>query len=258
MPVKLKISASCAGRLSDRIKTVLKEAIFAGDLKPGEKLPTEERIASALKVSKVTVREALREMEAEGMIEKRRGTRGGSFVAEPNCAKISDLVGNYLRIGGVTPEQVTEFRLMLEPSMVALAAERRTKTDMAAIRACITAFERSLAGGTVDRVLGIEFHRLIAEACHNPLISAVMAAISTVFEDIIAAVPMSVEDGRIDLDFCKRFCDCLEQRRPQEAFRLMQDHFEVLNAIIQRSHGKRTVGDPHRAFSRRRGHGENR
>ena len=114
------------GRLSDRIKAVLKQAIIDGGLNAGDKLPTEEQLAGDLNVSKVTVREALREMETEGLIEKRRGIHGGSFVAEPSCAKISELVINYIQFGGLTPKQLTEFRVLLEPSMVALASERRT------------------------------------------------------------------------------------------------------------------------------------
>jgi len=235
MPVKLKNTTVSFGRLSDRIKAVLKHAIIDGELHVGDKLPTEEQLAGDLNVSKVTVREALREMETEGLIEKRRGTRGGSFVLEPSCAKISELVINYIQFGGLKPQHISEFRLLLEPSMVALAAERRTDEDLAAIRNCIAAFEQSLDEGTIDHARGIEFHQLIADACHNPLISEVMAAMMKVFAEIIRTVPMSLEDGRVDLDFCKRFYECLLHRRGQGATELMIAHFDVLNDIIKSS-----------------------
>jgi GntR family transcriptional regulator, transcriptional repressor for pyruvate dehydrogenase complex len=238
MPVKLNNSILSLGRLSDRVKVVLKQAIVDGDLKPGDKLPTEEKIAGGLSVSKVTVREALREMETEGLIEKRRGVHGGSFVTEPSCDKISDLVINYIQFGGVTPEQVAEFRLLLEPSVIALAAERRTEEDLVAIRKCIDSFEKSLATGNVDHVPGIEFHQLIADACYNPLISAVMAAIINVFIEIIATVPISLEDGRIDLNFCKRFYECLLHGDKETARKLMIDHFDTLLEIINRASTK--------------------
>ena len=234
MPVKLNNSILSSGRLSDRIKAILKQAIADGELKPGDKLPTEEKIAGELNVSKVTVREALREMEVEGLIEKRRGMHGGSYVTEPSCEKISDLVINYIQFGAVTPGQVAEFRLLLEPSLVALAAERRTEEDLAAIRECIAAFEKSLETGNLDHALGIEFHRLIADACHNPLASAVMAALVDVFKEIIATVPMSLEDGRIDLDFCKKFYECLLHKDKETARKLMIDHFDTLLDIIKR------------------------
>ncbi len=74
-------------RVSDQITNVLKQAILDGKLMPGDKLPPEEKIAMQFKVSKVTMREALREMETEGLIEKQRGVFGGSYVAEPTLAK---------------------------------------------------------------------------------------------------------------------------------------------------------------------------
>ena len=63
-------------RLSDQVKHHLKAAILKGEFAQGDKLPTEEQIAANFQVSKVTAREALREMESQGLIEKRRGSTG--------------------------------------------------------------------------------------------------------------------------------------------------------------------------------------
>ncbi len=71
-----------------------------------------------------TAREALREMESEGLIEKRRGIHGGSFVAQPGSEKIGQGVNNLYRFGALTPEELVEFRQILEPALVALAVER--------------------------------------------------------------------------------------------------------------------------------------
>ncbi len=222
-------------RLSDWVKGLLKKAVLDGDLKPGERLPSEEEMAREFKVSKVTVREALREMESEGLIEKRRGMYGGSFVAEPNLAKFSDQVSNYYHTGGLHPDQLVEFRRILEPTLVAMAAERRTDEDLEKIRKNMEEFEASLNAGDVSHAVAVEFHRLIADACHNPLVSAVMAALTSVFTEILNQVPMKVEDGRIDLDYCKKFYDCLVHGRSEEARRLMQEHFDTLEEIIRKS-----------------------
>ena len=221
-------------RLSDRINRFLRLAIFKGELKPGDKLPTEERIAKDLKVSKVTVREALRQMESEGLIEKKRGTRGGSFVAEPSPDKIGELILTYIRWAAITPEELAEFRMLLEPSLAAQAALNRTEEDLAAIGQNIEAYQKQVEEGVVDRPIGLQFHVLLAEACHNPMASAVMSAVVEVFEEIIAGVPMTLEDSRIDLDYCRLFYECLKERRAEEARRLMKDHFQVLLEIIDR------------------------
>jgi GntR family transcriptional regulator, transcriptional repressor for pyruvate dehydrogenase complex len=233
MPFELKAHQEHPSRLSDWVKDLLKQAVWQGDLKPGERLPVEKEIARKLKVSKVTVREALREMESEGLIEKRRGMYGGSFVAEPSLSKMLDQVTNYYHTGGITLQELVEFRRILEPTLVAMAAERRTEEDLEKIRENMAAFEQSLDAGEMDHALAIEFHRLIADACHNPLVSAVMAALAGVFAEILDQVPMRVEDARIDLDYCKKFYDCLVHGRKEKARRLMQEHFDTLETIVR-------------------------
>ena len=74
-PVKIR-------RLSETIETSIKDSILAGDLEVGSKLPTEKEISRQFGVSIVTLREALRGLEAYGVIEKKRGKDGGIFVAQ--------------------------------------------------------------------------------------------------------------------------------------------------------------------------------
>jgi len=222
-------------RLSDQIKDILKQAILDGQFKPGDKLPPEDRIAEKFNVSKVTAREALREMESEGLIEKRRGIYGGSFVAEPGSEKMGDLVINYYHFGGLTPEELVEFRRMLEPALVALAAERRTEEDLKAIRTNIEEVEKAINTGKPNQAKGIDFHRLIGNACHNRLISAVMDALVKVFLEILSKVPMTLEDAKGDLEYNKKFYEYLLQRKGNEAQKLMITHFQTLSKIIERS-----------------------
>jgi GntR family transcriptional repressor for pyruvate dehydrogenase complex len=240
MPLIIKDSITPPKRLSDRVKELLKDAIFKGDLKQGEKLPPESQIASDLGVSKVTVREALREIESEGLIEKRRGTHGGSFVSEPGYGRINEFLKNSYLVGGFSPHELTEFRRILEPAIADLASERRTEEDLIALKENIEACERSLKAGRIDHAQGIRFHCIMADACGNRLISAVMGALASVFEEILSRVPMSVEDAMIDLDYSKKFYTCLVEGKGREARRLMEAHFDILMDIIARKEAGRT------------------
>ena len=221
-------------RLSDQVQHHLKQAILDGKFKPGDKLPPENQIAEMFKVSKVTAREALREMETEGLIEKRRGTHGGSFVAQPGSEILGHVLNNYYRFGGLTPEELVEFRQILEPSFVALAAERRTEEDLKAIKANIEAVEASINQGSQNQSKAIEFHRLIADACHNRLISAVMEAMVQVFLEILSKVPFTLEDAKGDLEYNKKFYDYLLHGKKEEARQLMVIHFDTLTEILER------------------------
>jgi GntR family transcriptional regulator, transcriptional repressor for pyruvate dehydrogenase complex len=208
--------------------------ILRGDLKRGVKLPTEEQLAAQLKVSKVSVREALRNLETEGLIEKRRGVHGGSFVAHPGSEKMGEWVVNYFRVGMITPEELVDFRRTLEPALVALAVDRRTDKDLKAIQALIDQIDQGVRRGKLSTHKAVEFHRLIGEACHNRLISMVMEALVKVFEEILTKVPRTIEDAKYDLDHCKKIYDTLVQRKRGKAQDLMVDHFRILAKIIER------------------------
>ena len=231
-------------RVSDQIKKILKQAMMDGKLKPGDKIPTEEKMAQQFKVSKVTVREALRDLEAEGLIEKRRGIYGGSFIARPGSEKMGEWVINSFRIGAITPEELVDFRQILEPALATLAVERRTDEDLKAIQLIIKEVEEGIRRGKPSRSKAIEFHRLIAEACHNRLISMVMEALVNVFIEILSKIPMTLEDARVDLEYCKKIHHYLVYRQKKKAHDLMVNHFKTLTQIIEhprRNHRKKRI-----------------
>lgn len=222
-------------KLSNQVKDVLKHAILKGEFKPGDKLPPETQLVHQLKVSKVTIREALHEMESEGLIEKRRGIYGGSFVAQPGSNKIGQVMNNFYQFGGLTPEEMVQFRQILEPELVAIAVEHRTKEDLEAMKINIQEVEEAINKGKPDQAKGIYFHCLIANACHNRLTSAIMSALVEVFLEILSKVPMTIEDARGDLDYNKKFYEFMLNGQKQEARQLMVTHFKTLTKIIERS-----------------------
>ncbi len=221
-------------RVSDQIKNAMKQAILDGEYKPGDRLPTEEQIAADFNTSKVSAREALRELETEKLIEKRRGMYGGSFVKEPDSEAMGQVMINYYQFGGITFEELAEFRKLLEPSLVELAVERRTDEDLEAIRENIEATEISLNQGKQNQPRAIEFHRLIGDACHNRLVSAVMEALVKVFEEVLSKIPMTLEDARGDLEYNKLFYQYLQNGEKNKARETMIAHFDTLMEIIRR------------------------
>ncbi len=220
-------------RISDQVKEALKEVLL--DMKPGDKIPSEERMARQFKVSKVTIREALGHLEAEGLLDRRRGVFGGSFVTMPSSGKMREVVMNYYRMGDVTPEHLVEFRRILEPALAELAASRWSPEELEALKRTIDKFEKDLQEGRLkNRDPALEFHYLVAEMCHNTLISHVMRALAAVFAKVLDLSPLNIDDAWVDLAYSKRLYECFLRRDGEGARRVMVAHFDTLQGIIVR------------------------
>ncbi len=232
MPSSSRSDMSNKKRISDTIKSDLKQAVLDGVYKPGDKLSPEIEIARKYGVSKVSAREALRELESEGLIVKKRGIFGGSFVAEPGAEKIVDVVTNAFLFGGVTVTDLAEFRQILEPGLARLAAKRRTESDLALMEEYIAAIHLSIEKGDPDQTKAIGFHKLIADACHNRFISGLMGALVHVFQQVLDKEP-DLETARKDVRFNELFFEHIKARDGEKAEVVMQEHFNALEEIIR-------------------------
>ena len=233
----LQDGAVCKGRKSDQINAKLKHAILDGHYKPGDKLPPEAEIARQYHVSKVSAREALREMESDGLIEKKRGIFGGSFVTEPGSEKMVNVVINSYLFGGITMRDLAEFRRILEPELAKLAAQRRHGKDLALMEESIKKIRISIEKGSPDRNKAIDFHRLIADACHNPFISSLMEAVVNLFQQVLAKEP-DLETAKKDVENIELFYQCIKAQDGEKAQTAMAQHFDTLEKIIK--HDKKT------------------
>ncbi|MDQ4115569.1 MAG: FCD domain-containing protein [Actinomycetota bacterium] len=123
----------------------LRGQIMRGSVAAGERLPSETDLALAFGVSRSTVREALRVLASQHLIETRRGVRGGSFVAAPDPARVVEDIGGALGVLVTTPhlrmEDLLEARLLLEPAAARLAARRADAETVEAVRAAALAPE---------------------------------------------------------------------------------------------------------------------
>ncbi len=144
-----------------------------------------------------------------------------------------DVITNAYLFGEVTASDLAELRRILEPGLAALAADRRTQTDLDAMADCIEQVARSIDKGTPDQTLAISFHTLIADACHNPFISALMASLVHVFQQVLAKIP-DLETAKQDLVYNRLFYECIRDRDKARAARVMADHFDTLDAMIQK------------------------
>ncbi|MEP6740234.1 MAG: FCD domain-containing protein [Caldimonas sp.] len=154
-----------AERLSDRLAARLGGQIGAGALRPGDRLPTELRLAETHGVSRTVVREAVHQLKSRGLLRSRQGSGVYVTAAPLNEGLTLDLavidsIDDVMR--------VREVRRALEAETAALAAERATRAQVAGLRRALRAIDRSAAEGRDGVEEDLAFHGLLAEAAGNP------------------------------------------------------------------------------------------
>jgi GntR family transcriptional repressor for pyruvate dehydrogenase complex len=165
MPQALAIrEVSRPARLSDQVVDALRARIESGEFAPGARLPTEQILGERFGVSRAVVREAIAHLKSDGYVETRQGA--GAFVAaRPGLASFR--IGHEGKVDAGELAQIFELRAAVEVAAARFAAERRTRADLAAIRAALETMARAIAEGTDGAAADDAFHRAIATATHN-------------------------------------------------------------------------------------------
>ena len=154
-----------AERLSDRLAAVLCSQIDAGTLQPGGRLPTEQQLALAYGVSRTVVREAVHQLKSRQLVVSRQGS--GVFVAPPPV-NLSLAFDPSVLQSVQSFVHVVEVRRALEAEIAALAAERATRAQVAAMRRKLKAIDVAVADGRDGVEEDLSFHASIGEATGNP------------------------------------------------------------------------------------------
>ncbi|NLC37080.1 MAG: FadR family transcriptional regulator [Alcaligenaceae bacterium] len=177
-------------RAADDIAAQVREEITAGRLKPGDKLSSERVLAEELGVSRNTLREAVRSLEQAGLVELKKGAHGGIFIAQDNGNSIVTGLIDLYRLGKVTPRQLTDARLWLEPIIVREACRNATASDIALLNENI---EQALVAAQANDfkkkiTLHHEFHRILARIAGNPFMLVFMDGLISVLVEFIERI----------------------------------------------------------------------
>ena len=167
--------------------THLKQQIHMGMVLPGERLPAERKLAEQIGISRVTLREALRVLEAEGYISVRRGASGGAFAADEE--QLRDMALKRLSSDPSGVLRIFEYRTAVEPLAAELSAVRRTPGDLRRLDEALREISQATNAGELRRGEAA-FHLAIAQASANPYIV-------TSIEDALASLFMPLPHGTL-------------------------------------------------------------
>ena len=153
----------------------LRALIVTGQIRPGERLPSEASLANLFGVSRGTVREALRELSAQALVETSRGAAGGSFVTQPDPESVSEFLesrfGHMSGLDMVSLPDMLQVREMLEIPIARLAAENRTEQHLDMLRSSIGIRTTDDYRRTLTDDGPPHFHTTLLHAAGNPLVS---------------------------------------------------------------------------------------
>lgn len=222
------------GKIPDLIVQQIKSAILNGTIKPGDKLPPEGELMKRFQVSRISVREALKNLEAVGLLTIRHGS--GAFVAEIDSKPMTESLFSILRVQKTSINELSEARIILEPSIAKLAMERMTAEELHNIEQNILESSSMLKANRPPLVSGlnIEFHSLIAEATHNTVITLTMKTLFDVLKqmtlDITDDIPnrMSISSSAISAH--RQILEAMKERNSQQVYELMLNHILKVQA----------------------------
>lgn len=172
----MPLTSARRSALADQVIAQLRHEITSGAWPVGSRIPTEPELVEQLGVARNTVREAIRALAHNGLLDIRQGS--GTYVVAT-----SELAGvMHRRFADADPQHVAEVRSTLEAAAARLAAQRRSERDLRQLDALLARREAAWASGEVERFVEADatFHRAVVQASHNEVLTAVYADLGTV------------------------------------------------------------------------------
>jgi GntR family transcriptional regulator, transcriptional repressor for pyruvate dehydrogenase complex len=213
-------------RLYEQVVDQIQAWIAQNGLEVGDRLPPERELASRLGVSRATVSQALVAMEVVGMVSVRHGD--GVVLLEPaGSAKVV----NALRRHAQQLPEIIEAREALETKLAALAAGRRTESDLAAMDEALALMERDIASGGRGVEGDERFHAAVTAAGHSPLLARLMAEISDLIRETRISSLSQPERPVNSLRGHRKIADAIRAGDAEAAALAMQEHVAMVSDV---------------------------
>jgi GntR family transcriptional repressor for pyruvate dehydrogenase complex len=221
-----------AGRsssMSAQIVAWVRDALFAKKLKPGDFLGTEKDLAARFDASRIVARDALRTLEALGIVEIRMGKGGGARIAQGNPRLFAEALAVQLDLTGVSAAEIMDAQRAIETLGAELAAENATADDVAKLRRLLSQAEDAIDDLDTFTRYSRDFHLAVAEASHNRVLVVQLISLEHVSwpRRNVTATPQL---ARHILEIHTRLTDLIEMRDAAAARALMDDHVKMIRA----------------------------
>jgi GntR family transcriptional regulator, transcriptional repressor for pyruvate dehydrogenase complex len=232
-------------RLYEQVANKIETTIVARHYKPQDRLPSERDLAEAFAVSRTVIREAMKLLEARGLIEILTGN--GVFVSQPNTSVVTRSLGMYLHLQGTVQDsefKVHELRRILEVEIAGLAAERATEAELDQLRQIIERMSAADHPREQVAMLDLEYHITLAQATHNEMISMVYEpVIEYLRQQLLLAWQRYDRSPEVFNQQHQALYEAVRDHDPSRARAAMTAHLDYARALLDRFSS--TKGDDH-------------
>lgn len=170
-----------------QVAEAIKAWVMERGLQSGDRLPGEAELIERFGMSKGTIREATRILEAQGLVRTRTGPGGGTFLHQMSDERARALLSNYFYFRDLTLKDIYQLRQVLEPEMAASLAGRLSETQLAELEETMQRYSEPATTAEEERaqhIASLRFHALLAEMSDNPLLGFLIGFITTTLSDL--------------------------------------------------------------------------
>lgn len=215
------------------VKTIRDQSLSTGD-----PLPTETEMYQSYGVGRSTLREALRLLEIQGVIEIRPGRGGGPTVGSPDSRHLASTLALLMQFSGTPFRSVLETRRYLEPIAATLCALNADPTLIAQLRTSVADMRAGLADEDTFLAENQKFHELIAVGSENPLISYFVNSLDWIIDGVRLGVTYSRAARKAVVEIHDEICTAIEAGDARAAEEAMGRHLIETTAFLERKFPK--------------------
>jgi DNA-binding FadR family transcriptional regulator len=212
---------------------IIVREIVENGYKPGDRLAPERQMLETYSVSRGTLREALRFLEIQGVLEIRTGPNGGPIVKEPSFQNLARSLALLMQLDGSTFRVVVNARQALEPMVIAQGALVITDEELDELERSLGRLDSSGYEADDYSQQNWEFHDAIARACGNPLLWVVVSSLHWMTERIVGDFPFTEERQREHRDAHAAILAALRLREPATASEAMRQHLSYFSQWLE-------------------------
>jgi len=210
-------------RAFEEIALTIKESIFKGILKSGDRLPSETELANQFNVNRHTIREALRVLELSGFISIETGVSGGIVKNNIDIA-ISNLYLDALQMEDITADEFTAARMSIEKIILNDAIDNAEDEDIKNLQENLAKAKDLIAKKKVATSMNFEFHSLLAKASKNKVFIILEKTINTIMFDLRSRSVLDFKTTKAAVQVHEKLLDAIIRRDRKKAISLMEKH----------------------------------